>query len=254
MLSIRPLPFMLSLVVLPAFVQCSSDSGSSSSSGTIEPGEYKGLVTTSGASSVLDITLSGTSATMSLRPEGSGPAPQGSDAGARSSGSGLSASGTSTPVGGGSPVTLTGSYDPATGTLTLTATTPAGNYSLTGKASGSHLSGQYTSPSGAGTFSLLPAISGAVTLYCGTYSGDASGVWNVAVDASGTAVGGHCDSSGCGALEGTVTDSGCSLKDPTSSDVGATGSKSGGTISGTWTGGGGQAHGTWTGSTSACGG
>jgi hypothetical protein len=241
MLVIRPLRFALSLLVLPLFVQCSSGDGSSSS-GSVQPGDYKGLVTTSGGTSVLEVMFSGTMATQSLGAQGA------------SAGGQYAANGTSTPVGGGAAVTLTGSYDPATGKLSLSGTTSSGAYSFSGTASGSHLSGDYTSPSGSGTFSLLPAITGAVTLYCGTYSGDASGVWNVAVDATGTAVGGHCDGSECGALEGKVTDASVSLRDPQSTDVGASGSKSGSSLSGTWTGGGGQAHGTWQGNASGCGG
>src|SRR5205823_4061255 len=133
MLSMRPFRCAVSLFLLPALVHCGSDGGSPA--GSVEPGDYKGLVTTGSGTSVLDVTFSGTMATQSLHALGTSASAQ------------YAANGTSTPIGGGMSVTLTGTYDPATGTLTLSGTTSSGGYSLSGKASGSHLSGNYTSPS-----------------------------------------------------------------------------------------------------------
>ncbi len=227
------LALLLSAAAPAALWSCSSSSSDSSSKPGVS-GSYRGLLTGATESGVMDVTIGAASSTQSLHPLGTG-------AGA--------VTGTLTLAGSAGPVQLTGSYDPSTGTLTLSATTPAGTYSLTGTSSATGFSGTYTSPSGSGVFTLAPAASGNVDLYCGTYgpsAGQTSGIWNLLVDGAGHATGSHCDASGCGLLTGSVNGGSVTLQDPASSGGAATGTISNGTAQGTYP------DGVWSGSTSAC--
>lgn len=236
-MSVRSSRFVLALVLAtcaPVTVWSCSSSSSGSSSKPGASGAYRGLLTGAMETGVLDVTIGAGSATQSLHAQGAGSG---------------TVSGSMTLVGGSGPVQLTGSYDPATGTLTLSATTPAGTYSLTGTSSATGFSGTYSSPSGSGVFTLAPAASGNVDIYCGTYgpsAGKTDGLWNVLVDASGHATGSHCDASGCGLLTGSVSGTTITLQDPGSGGSAATGTISGGTAQGTYPGG------VWSGSTAEC--
>jgi len=238
MIRLRTWSLLATLLTAPILIHCSSSDKPSAKADGPVAGNYQGLLTGKAETGVLDVTISDSSMT-SVRSQST-------------TGAAANVSGSITLVSGGAKVVLTGSYDAATGALTLTGTTKSGTYSLTGKSSGGTFAGTYSSPSDSGTFSLLPATSGAVSLYCGTYDGDSSGVWNLAVDASGTALGSHCDDSECSALSGTVTGGSIKLSDPADPAASATGTTSGNAASGTWIG---QksSSGTWQGSTDACG-
>jgi hypothetical protein len=243
MVRLRAWSLLATLLATPTLAltltHCSSNDGEASEPDSVATGKYQGLLTGTTETGVLAVTVAKPSSTQSARPQAT-------------AGSGASVSGTITLVSGGDPIELTGSYDAVAGTLTLTGTSPTGAYSLTGKSSAGAFEGTYTSPGDAGNFSLLPATSSEVTLYCGTYDGDSSGVWNLVVDASGRALGSHCDASECGALTGTVTDDTIELRDPKDPSAVATGTTSGDTVSGTWQG---QkaSSGTWQGSVDDCG-
>ncbi len=101
-------------------------------------------------------------------------------------------------------------------------------------ASGSELSGTYTGPSASGSFSTLTTNSGEVTTYCGTYSGDRSGVWNVIIISSTGRVSGTYagDGGGAGLVAGQLT--GTSLAVTGEGDVSASGTLQGNSLSGTW--------------------
>ena len=235
MLRIRSWSLVATLLTAPVLTYCSSSDKTTTQPDAGGVGSYRGLLTGKSETGVLDVMVSSPTTASSMATGSSGG----------------NVSGTIALVSGGAKIVLSGSFDAATGTLTLTGKTPSGTYSLTGKSSGGAFAGTYTSPGDSGSFSLLPATSGDVTLYCGTYAGDSSGVWNLVVDASGTALGSHCDSDGCGALSGTVTGATVKLSDPEDPAAVATGTVSGSAVTGTWQG---QksSSGTWQGNTDAC--
>ncbi len=146
-------------------------------------------------------------------------------------------------VSGGAAVTVTGTFDDVTKQLTITG----GGYSFTGTATTAGVTGTYTGPKGAGNFTVLAGAS--ATPYCGSFSGDATGVWNFVVNdanLSGSAV----DSEGNGdTLTGTVTSGAVSIT--TKNGTTATGTISGNAATGTYVNG--TTKGSWTG-TAGCGG
>ena len=162
--------------------------------------------------------------------------------------------GTITRTSDGQTISLQGSYDPATGVLSLAGTTGTGDsYGLTGTSSSSGFSGTYNGPSGAGSFTLASSVSGPATVYCGTASSTSGGspsVWNLVIDASGNAMGAYCAGDTCGALVGTVNDTAITLSGD--GQVSATGTVQDGAAQGTWTAAQGGDSGTWSGSTAAC--
>lgn len=171
-------------------------------------------------------------------------------------------------IAGGATTTLTGAYDPAARTVTLSG----GGFSFTGSFGTTGVIGSYTGPgSVSGGFAALNSSAGAVTRYCGTYQDSApdikspggiyseSGVWNVQVSASGAASGTSTSTQtnnpafppgGTGPLTGQVTGSTLTL---TSAEGGtATGTISNGSVSGTVGTPSGRGSGTFSGSTGAC--
>jgi hypothetical protein len=114
----------------------------------------------------------------------------------------------------GSTVTLTGTWDTGTGALSLSG----GGFSFTGIYRSGSVSGTFTGPQVTGIFSLqIEATSGAVAVYCGTYTGrqpqdfpsggtgegPENGAWNVIVGpATATAVVVN-NSGGAAAFSGT---------------------------------------------------
>jgi hypothetical protein len=194
-------------------------SGTPTSDGT---GAYRGLLTGSSESGVLDIQIDGSGST----------------------------TGTLTLPGTGGTLTLTGSYSTTTKMLSLMGTTPTGTYAVNGTFSNDGFTGTYSGPHGMGSISLTFGSKADVTVYCGTYSGDASGNWNIVVGPRGGILGSHCASAtGCGVLAGTISGSTITLSDP---DVAASGMVDGSMLSGVWMAKVGAAHGTWTGSSGAC--
>jgi hypothetical protein len=160
----------------------------------------------------------------------------------------VSATGTVHPAGGAS-TSLTGTFDDVARTAALSG----GGYSFSGSiATGGVLAGTYTAPNNvSGGFSSLSTTAGTVTAYCGTLtSPEGPGVFNVQVGTSGTLSGMAAFSAGTCGLTGRVTGTAISI---TSCEGNlATGTVSGGSISGTTFNSRGTANGTFTGSTSAC--
>ncbi len=149
---------------------------------------------------------------------------------------------------GGGTVNLTGSFDTASQGLTLSG----GGYSFVGVLSATAISGSYTGPQGAGSFSALQSTgSGSVLVYCGTYAQNNStntGVWNM-VQSGGSLVGSFSGSDGAtGDLSGTISGDSVSVSFKGGS---ATGTLSGTTMSGTWHDNKGNS-GPWQGSTGSC--
>ena len=216
---------------------CSSSPTNEPSATTGVSGAYRGLLTGTKETGILDVTLKTSTSSASMHP--------------LAAGSPSTVTGTITFLAGGQPVTLTGTYDASTGSLSLTGTTARGTYTLNGASSSAGFSGTYGGPNGSGTFSLASATSGQAKLYCGTYAagGAPLGVWNLVIDASGNATGAHCDASSCGALVGTAQGASLTLRDPSES-VTATGTIANDAASGSWKAS--DSSGTWAGSTSAC--
>ena len=150
-----------------------------------------------------------------------------------------SATGTLTPV-GQAGVSLTGTYASGSGAVNLSGS----GRTLVGTISGGKLGGTYTGPDGQGTFGTQQgATSSDVQLFCGTYSGASTGVWNLS-KAGSTLTGAYADDGGgSAALAGSVSGSSISL---TFSGGTASGSLTNATtMSGNWTAG--AASGTWQG-------
>jgi|GEM_PF-484233 len=107
------------------------------------------------------------------------------------------------------PVSLSGTFTPSTGALSLTGD----GTTFTGTASGGQMSGTFSNPT-TGLSGGFSGLSGTVTTYCGTYqhapecpTGD-SGTFNVQIDSAGNLSGTTQVTSGSGSpvsLSGTVT-------------------------------------------------
>ena len=186
MLEYRLVRFILTAFILVVLGGCSSSSsdgssGTSGTSGTAGGGvAFRGTLTAKGESGVLDATLPAGTKIASVNPLGDPVATNSVVA--------------TITLGGGKTVSLTGTYDEATKTLTITG----GGYTLTGTLTGSTLSGTYTGPNGAGSFALQAATTGAVNVYCGTYKGTASGggSWNLVQGADNKLSGSYTESAG----------------------------------------------------------
>ena len=144
----------------------------------------------------------------------------------------LSVSGTLSFVGGGS-VALVGTYDDVTQAVMVSG----GGYTFEGTLSDdfSSLSGSFTGPN-SGSFFTLTTNSGGVTTYCGTYSGDISGVWNIAISsATGQVSGTWADDFGdAGLITGQLTGTSLAVTDPGTPGISASGTLQGNSLSGTW--------------------
>jgi hypothetical protein len=240
---IRLVRFMLVAFILSALAGCSSSSdGSSGSSGTSgTPAAagvaFRGTLTAKGESGVVDATLPTGTKIASLHPLAD-PAVANSVV-------------ATITLSGGKTFSLTGTYDAATKTLTITG----GGYTLTGTLTGSTLSGTYTGPSGAGSFALQAATSGAVNVYCGTYKGTGlpgGGSWNLVQGADNKLSGSYTETAGgSGLITGTLAGTAITLD--TSTGGVAVGTLAGTSISGTYgVSAADQTAGTWTGSAGAC--
>ena len=217
----RPFGLLLgatALVVLASGVACKNDSGVTGP--TSLEGQYKGSLAGESSPSL--------SASLALTVA-------------------ASTTGTITPV-GAAPITVTGTYVASTKSVTLSGGgyTIAGTIDDTGK-----LLGTYTHSTTEGSVVAYQHTSAnPVTLYCGTYTGDADGIWNTVL--RGTSLSGVYDNvdGSDGYFLGTVNGSSVSITEISASPGGsASGTISGTTLSGTWSGPG--FAGTWT-SDSAC--
>jgi hypothetical protein len=153
---------------------------------------------------------------------------------------GAVASGTLTPQ-GGSGVSLTGTYVSGSGAVGLAG----GGHTLGGTLNGGHIGGTYTGPGGDGSFGTTRGDAPSdVQQFCGTYTGDSDGVWNLAKSANSVTGAYADDGGGSGILTGTLSGTSISI---TFSGGTASGTLSGADMTGTWTAG--ADSGTWTGHT-----
>ena len=240
-LSCLRLVFLSLLLALGIGCSSSSDdggsSGSSGSSGTPAAGvAFRGTLTGKGESGVVDATLPTGTSIASVRPLAD-----------PITGNQVVAT---VNLGGGKTFSLTGTYDSATKTLTISG----GGYTLTGTLAGSTLSGTYTGPNGAGSFALQAATTGVVNVYCGTYkdtAGTGAGSWNLVQGADNKLSGSYTQAAGgSGLLSGTLSGGAISLTVSTGGF--ANGTLSGDSITGTYGTKPGENIGTWTGTKGAC--
>ena len=217
----RPFGLLLgttALVVLASGVACKNDSGVTGP--TSLEGQYKGSLAGESSPSL--------SASLALTVA-------------------ASTTGTITPV-GAAPITVTGTYVASTKSVTLSGGgyTIAGTIDDTGK-----LLGTYTHSGTEGSVVAYQHTSAnPVTVYCGTYTGDADGIWTTVL--RGTSLSGVYDNvdGSDGYFLGTVNGSSVSITEISASPgETASGAISGTTLSGTWSGPG--FAGIWT-SDSAC--
>jgi len=199
----RPLSRLLSataLVVLASGAACKSDSGVAGPT-TLE-GQYKGTMAGESGptfSASLDLTVA------------------------------AGTTGTIKPV-GAAPISVTGTYDASTKAVAVSG----GGYTIAGTIDDSgKLLGTYTHSSAEGrAVAFQHTTASPVTVFCGTYSGDADGIWNLV--RRGTSLSGaynNVDGSD-GYLTGTVTGSSVNLTIEYGGT--ATGTLSGTTASGSW--------------------
>jgi len=188
------------LVVLASGAACKSDSGVAGPT-TLE-GQYKGTMAGESGptfSASLDLTVA------------------------------ASTTGTIKPV-GAAPISVTGTYDASTKAVAVSG----GGYTIAGTIDDSgKLLGTYTHSSAEGrAVAFQHTTASPVTVFCGTYSGDADGIWNLV--RRGTSLSGaynNVDGSD-GYLTGTVTGSSVNLTIEYGGT--ATGTLSGTTASGSW--------------------
>ena len=154
--------------------------------------------------------------------------------------SGGAASGTLTPV-GAAAIPLAGTYDAGSGGVTVSGS----GHTLIGTISGETLDGTYAGPGGRlGSFGTHHGASSSdVKLFCGSYTGASSGVWNLAMTGN-SLIGAYADDGGGSAqLTGSVTGSTLSITFSGGTAAGTlttatamTGTWTAGVNSGTWTG------------------
>ena len=188
------------LVVLASGAACKSDSGVAGPT-TLE-GQYKGTMAGESGptfSASLDLTVA------------------------------AGTTGTIKPV-GAAPISVTGTYDASTKAVAVSG----GGYTIAGTIDDSgKLLGTYTHSSAEGrAVAFQHTTASPVTVFCGTYSGDADGIWNLV--RRGTSLSGaynNVDGSD-GYLTGTVTGSSVNLTIEYGGT--ATGTLSGTTASGSW--------------------
>src|SRR6266480_4986268 len=153
-----------------------------------------------------------------------------------------STTGTITPV-GAAPITVTGTYVASTKSVTLSG----GGYTIAGTSDDTgKLLGTYTHSTTEGSVvAYQHTTTNPVTVYCGTYTGDAAGIWNTLIRGSSlSGVYDNVDGSD-GYFLGTVNGSSVSITEISASPgATASGAISGTTLSGTWSGPG--FAGTWT--------
>lgn len=145
---------------------------------------------------------------------------------------------------GGSPIQISGTYDPVTGDFSITG----GSYALTGTYSNGALQGSCTKAGVTLAFVAIDASSAAVAHYCGTYTGGDAGVLTFVVRGDAA----YAFASGA-VLTGSVSGSAVTLSGPvsTTNTVNVTGTVSSTAASGSWAATDGKS-GTWSASTAEC--
>ena len=230
----------LALVVSAPLVACSSATTETGDAGITGPVAengipFRGTLTGKAENGIIDLTMPAGAKASSIHTLGD-PAPANAVNGTLN-------------LGNGKIVTLTGTYDSTTGTVTLSG----GGYTLTGKLVGGTLSGTYTGPNGGGSFAVQSTVSGAVAVYCGTYTGSSAGSWNLVRGGDNTLSGSFTDAANgqSGILSGKLNGTDILLNPQGSTDT-AVGTLAGDAVSGTYGPPGGTPKGTWSGSTGAC--
>jgi len=222
---------LLAGLALTLVFACGSDGGGSNNGGGNTSTSFVGILSSDDGSESGSLLVSVSTAT---------PAPPAPTSVAFAS---VGASGTLTLVGGGT-ISLSGTYDDASGDLALSG----GGYSFAGSYDGSNrLEGTYTGPSTTGTF-VSAQDDGSTEAFCGSYLGDDQGLWNFVID--GTTILGEAvsvNSGGTLPLDGTISAGAISIVYPGSQTVLATGTRSGASVSGTWNDPNSSDQGTWTG-------
>lgn len=146
-------------------------------------------------------------------------------------------------LGSATCTTITGTYNTTSKALNFTTASPA--FTFTGTYTNGTVAGTFTGAGGSGVFVVH---SGTVQVFCGVYTGDSDGIWNL-VKTGSTLLGVYYDVGGTsGQLTGSVSGSAITITFPGGS---AGGTISGTSMSGTWQTLAGDA-GTWTGQTGGC--
>jgi hypothetical protein len=224
------------LLAVSLLASCGDDNGTEPAEP--EPGEgtpvtLSGTFAGSGLSGDLDITIAGSVAARAVGPL---------QFSVRGSAAVVSVSGC-VYFGSTTCSTVSGSYNTDTKALNFTTTNPA--FTFTGTYEGGRVQGSFSGAGGSGVFT---AHRGTVTVFCGTYTGDSDGIWNLVRNGNDLDGVYYDISDDSGSLSGTVSGSNVSI---TFAGGSATGTVSGGTMSGTWQTVAGSS-GTWSGSTAGC--
>ena len=137
---------------------------------------------------------------------------------------------------------LTGIYNDSTKALAATD----GSHTFGGLYDGANRLEGLMTGSVSGTFVTVKDDDNSAVAFCGTFSGDDSGVWNFTID--GTIIAGSFTTVGgiMGLLDGTISGNAISIVNPAGGAPLATGTRSGDDASGTWNDGQ-SSSGVWTG-------
>lgn len=145
---------------------------------------------------------------------------------------------------GGGCVAVTGTYNTDSRSFSVSG----GGFTFTGTFSNGTIAGTFAGPGSAGQFVAHSDPQGTGQSFCGTYTGDSDGIWNL-VRRGTRVVGVYNDAGGdTGQLTGTANGNGITLSFTGGS---ATGTVSGNAVSGSWQTVDGDA-GTWTGTLRGC--
>lgn len=149
--------------------------------------------------------------------------------------------------GGSGVVEITGTFDPQTGLVLVDDL----GWVFSGVVNGPQLAGSCESPGAVpGSFVALSSDSDNVTVYCGSFTGDANGLFNIAVGSSVAMLTATNTETGDSAVAaGTVAANAVSFEEDT---LTVTGTLSGSSISGTWEDSAKKQSGTWSGTTAEC--
>jgi len=202
-------------IVALAAVSCSSKDSTGPGGGASDDGDYRGIF-----SATDGITAFGGALVITIQS--------------------ATASGTLTPS-GQSAVSLSGTFSTSTKAVNLSG----GGHTLAGtvNSTSGELSGAHHGTGGDGTFATQKGTSSEVQQFCGTFTGDDTGTWNLSKRANSLVGAYAADGGGDGSLSGTLSGSSISI---TFSGGTASGTLTSATaMNGTWTAA--PASGTWTG-------
>src|SRR4029077_8252281 len=245
MMKIRHLPTFVLAAGALGLTACGSSSTAPSTSTTLV-----GVIADASESGVLTVTVS--SGTLTVLPRTGSLLAFLSAATPAYASALVGVSATATlKIQGGASISLTGTYDTGTHTLSLSG----GGYAFTGTYSNGLLSGTFTNPTGlTGGFSAQAGSTSSVVGYCGTYAGAASGYWNLTLDSTNNLISGiavDTQSGGISSVAGTASGNAWSGTYARTGGTGGTGTwsmtLSGTNLTGTWSATNNQANGTLSG-------